>query len=68
MNEQLQVRADGAAGQAIVVLLNVADTAFTFAGAGPGELLLASGDDASDGQGVPDITVGPHGWAVIRPR
>ena len=65
-NEQLQVRTSGADGQAIVVLLNIADDAFTFTGAGPGEL-LASDDDAAAGQTGPDVTVGAHGWAIVRP-
>jgi glycosidase len=64
-NEQLQIRAGGADGQAIVVLLNIADDAFAFAGAGPGEL-LASDDDAAASQAGPDVTVGAHGWAIVR--
>ncbi len=66
-NEQLQVRLGGADGQAIVALLNVADDAFTFAGAGPGELLLGSENDAPDGTGAPDVTVSAHGWVIVRP-
>jgi hypothetical protein len=64
-NEQLQIRAGGADGQAIVVLLNIADDAFAFAGAGPGEL-LASDDDAAASHAGPDVTVGAHGWAIVR--
>ena len=63
-NEQLQVRSSGAEGRAIVVLLNIADDAHTFTGAGPGELLAT--DDEAEGQTGPDVTVGAHGWAVVR--
>ena len=64
-NEQLQVRVSGADGQAIVVLLNIADDGYEFADAGPGEQLVASGEAAA-GQDGPVVTVGGHGWAIIK--
>jgi cyclomaltodextrinase len=68
-NEQLHIRATGSEGQQLVVLLNIADDAFTFPDAGPGEVLLSSNDDDADGAGQDGIgvTVQAHGWAIVRP-
>ena len=69
-NEQLHVRAGGPDGQAIEVLLNIADDAFTFTEAGPGESLLSSDEaTADDGAEVGSgVSVAGHGWSVIRPN
>ncbi len=67
-NEQLSYRVTGGDDDAVLVLLNVADEPFDFDVDGATEVLAAD-DRGNTAVEVPDdrhLTVGGHGWAVVR--
>ncbi len=67
-NEQLSYRVAGDDGAAVLVALNVGDEPFAFEVQGGTELLASDhgGDTAETSFDGGTVTVGGHGWAVVR--
>ena len=69
-NEQLSYRVAGDDGDAVLVLLNTGAESFDFDAEGATEL-LGTDDRGDTAEALPDqgpLTVGGHGWAVVRTR